>query len=192
MEGASKEGVSDSAYRPGLKSRAADGVPCGIAVLPGTIESRGAQGSSAVFSPRRSGGFPPAQRVGRAQPRAEAEGRRPGKKGTLSWRPERPREVVSSRTDRGAERCRRPPQRRARSTGLATAALQRRANGRSRCPTKGEGLSGASSGQRSIIQPCHYDYPGLRRLSTGGRRHTRNRDWQLGSGHSSSYSPFQW
>jgi hypothetical protein len=35
---------------------------------------------------------PPAQRAGRPQPRAEAEGRCPGKKGTPSLRPEGPRE----------------------------------------------------------------------------------------------------
>jgi hypothetical protein len=72
---------------------------------------------------------PSAQRVERPQPRAEAEGRRPGKKGTPSLRPERPRELarlVSSSTDRGAERLSSATSRRARTTGFATAALKRR------------------------------------------------------------------
>src|ERR1700704_5368688 len=37
---------------------------------------------------------PSAPRGGGSQPRAEAEGRCPGKKGTPSWRPERSRELV--------------------------------------------------------------------------------------------------
>jgi hypothetical protein len=59
------------------------------------------------------GRLPPAQRAGRTEPRAEAEGRCPGEKRHLILRPEGPRELarlVFSHTDRGAERRRRPPQ----------------------------------------------------------------------------------
>ncbi len=42
----------------------------------------------------------PAQRAGRTQPRAEAEGRCPGSRITTSWRPERPREP---KVDRSAD-----------------------------------------------------------------------------------------
>src|SRR4051794_40233475 len=55
-----------------------------------TTESTGPH----LLSPPLTIGYTPAQRAGRPKPRAEAEGRCPGKKGTPSLRPEGPRDLA--------------------------------------------------------------------------------------------------
>src|SRR6185295_8566105 len=61
--------------------------------------TRGAPGAGFVTPEWRGAEreAPPAQRAGRAEPRAEAAGRCPGEKGDQSPRPERPREFLPDR-----------------------------------------------------------------------------------------------
>jgi hypothetical protein len=77
--------------------------------------------------------------------RATTYDRRPGKKGTPALRPGRPRELarlVSSRTDPGAERCRRPSQEE----------LERRAPNRGP-PTPGQTVSRPFGPHRVVLSP---------------------------------------